>query len=84
MKHIGDTEQSSPSPILEEGERYWVRSKVTKNVQLIEAKKCLYSARPTLNILSNIKFERFAIFGPFVNGSDIPDFDALIEASKAQ
>lgn len=83
MKHIGDTEKSSPSPTMEEDKKYWVRSKVTGYVQLLEAKKDRYSNRQVFNIQSTIKFERFDIFGPIVDISDIPDFDALIAAGKA-
>jgi hypothetical protein len=83
MQHLGDTEISSPTPVIHIGCKYWVRSKVTKNVTLLECRPGLYSSRGSLNITNRVPFERFDIFGPVEDETTMPDFDALIKKGTA-
>jgi hypothetical protein len=79
MQYLGNTEISSPTPVIHIGCKYWVRSRTTGKVTLIECKPSLYSTKyGYLNIESRLRFERFDIFGPVVDEATQPDFDALI------
>lgn len=80
MKYLGDTEQSSPSPELEIGCKYWLRSKKTGEVKLLEAEASILN-QPCFIIDALIVFERFDVFGPVIDEVNQPDFGALKKES---
>lgn len=78
MKYLGNTEQSSPTPELEIGSKYWVCSRKTGEVKLLEAEASIIN-QPCFIIENLIAFERFDVFGPVTDEVNQPDFDALKE-----
>lgn len=76
MKYLGDSEQSFPSFELEIGCKYWLHSKKTGEVKLLEAEASILN-QPCFTIDTLIVFERFDIFGPVTDEVNQPDFQAL-------
>lgn len=76
MEYLGNTEQTSPTPVIEIGKKYWVRSRTTGKAILVECTPSPFSTKYGCFDFDRLPFERFDVFGPAVDTVE-PNFDAL-------